>query len=326
MALNITVLGLGPIGSALGLALGTLDPKVLDVGRPVIVGWDRDKRAMADARGRLAADRVEADLVAAVRDADVVIVTVPHADMRDTLSTIAPALKPGTIVTDTASSKADVLEWARTLLPETVEFVGGHPLAGIESGGRELRADIFHDTIYCLAPLPRTRRSALDGVEALVTAIGAKPYYIDAAEHDSYAAAAGHLPLAVAVALMETLSRSGGWREIQAIAGPALLGMTELSAGGSEESTDALVSNTAALEGWLDRMIGTLVEIRRNVRDPVALQAVLEHARDARDSWIRSRPHMRPGEEEFQSNVAEVERPNLSGLFFGRRTMRDKRR
>lgn len=326
MALNITVLGLGSIGTSLGLALGTLDPKVLDVGRPVIVGWDRDKRAMTNARGRLAADRVEADLVAAVRDADVVMVTVPHGELREVLRAIAPALKPGTIVTDTSASKAEVLEWAAALLPATVEFVGGHPLAAVGGDGGDASATAFHDTIYCLMPLARTRRTALDGVEALVTAIGAKPYYIDASEHDSYAAAAGHLPLALAIVLMDMLSQSGGWREIQSIAGHALQNMTELSAGDSAEAADTLLSNAAALEGWLDRMISSLLDFRHNLQDRVALQTSIEQAREARASWLQTRANMRPGEQDFSSNVTDLDRPNLSGIFFGRRTLRDRRR
>ncbi len=61
MPLKITILGLGAVGASLGLALGTLDPKELSTGRPAITGWDANKRAMCDARGRLAIDNAEAD-------------------------------------------------------------------------------------------------------------------------------------------------------------------------------------------------------------------------------------------------------------------------
>src|SRR3712207_4942154 len=128
MPLNITVLGLGAVGGSLGLALGTLDPKALAVGRPVITGWGADRRVLKEARGRAAVDKAEADLIAAVRDADVVFISVPYDEVRELLVTIAPALKEGTVVTDTVASKAQVLQWAGELLPETVEFVGGHPL------------------------------------------------------------------------------------------------------------------------------------------------------------------------------------------------------
>ena len=233
-------------------------------------------------------------------------------------------------MTDTTSTKAQILEWASELLPVSVEFVGGHPLAS--SGGAAARGparDTLKGAIYCLVPLPRTRRTALDSVEALVTAIGAKPYYIDAVEHDSYVAAAGHLPLAVSLALMETVGQSGGWREIQPIAGEGLVRMTELAAADLELAGDELVGNAIALDGWIDRMIESLLKLQRTVRDPAALQGLLERSRDVRESWLRAEPNIRPGEGAFLGDMQEADRPSLGGLFFGRRRSspgRDKRR
>ena len=326
MTLTIAILGLGPVGVSLGLALGTLDPRTLAAGRPLIVGWDRDKRALKEARGRLAVDRAEANLETAVRGADVIVATVPFGEMRELFAAIAPWLKHGAIVSDTTSTKAQILEWARELLPVSVEFVGGHPLT---SPGEVVARNAFQGAIYCLVPLPRTRRTALDNVESLVTAIGAKPYYIDAVEHDSYVAAAGHLPLAVSLALMETVGQSGGWREIQPIAGEGLVHMTELAAADVKLAGDELVGNAAALDGWIDRMIESLLKLQRTIRDPAALKGVLDRNQDVRESWLRTEPNIRPGESTFIGGAQEVDRPGLGGLFFGRRRSgpgRDKRR
>ena len=321
MALQVTIVGLGPVGASLGLALGTLDPQALDVGRPVITGWDRDKRVLSDARGRLAVDQAQSDLATAVRTADVVFVAVPHEEIRDVFATMAPVLKHSTIVTDTTSTKTQVLRWATELLPATVEFVGGHPLVSVEKPGR----DVFQEAIYCLVPLPRTGRAALDGVEALVRAVGGKPYYIDAAEHDAYVAAAGHLPLAVSIALMHTVSQGGAWREVQPIAGEALLRMTELAGGDPAAQTDMLASNHEALAGWLDRVSQALGELRARLDDPAALREMLETAAEARESWLRSQPNVRPGEDAFHGNTSEVNATvGISGLFFGRRPSRDR--
>ena len=326
MPLQITILGLGALGASLGLALGTLDPNALDVGRPVITGWDADKRAMSDARGRLAADHIQADLATAVRNADIVFVTVPYNAVRELLATIAPVLKSGAIVTDTAAAKAQVLAWAAELLPTTVEFVGGHPLAGIGGSSRDATRDALRGSIYCLVPLPRTRRTALDGIETLVTAIGAKPYYIDAVEHDAYVAAAGQLPLAVSVALMATVSQSGGWRELQPIAGEAMVQMTALASNDPEAGAEALLSNASALAGWLDRMSDTLDEMRARLADPVAMAALFEQTHAAREDWLRSEPNLRPGEDAFYGNTQDAERMSIGGLFFGRRPSRDRGR
>lgn len=325
MPFNVTVLGLGATGAALGLALGTIDPKTLEVGRPTITGWDTNKRAMSEARGRLMIDRAEPDLAAAVREADVVIISVPYGELREVLTRIAPVLKSGAIVTDTTPAKVPVMASATELLPITVEFVGGHPLVSASENSGAAPRDTFRNAIYCLVPLPRTRRSALDGVEALVTAIGAKPYYIDPQEHDSYVAAVAHLPLALAVALMQTVGTSGAWPELQPMAGDALIRMTELTAGATPEVIEALNGNAQALEGWLDRLIISLTDLRGRLASPDALGRVAERARHDHESLARSEAHVRPGENAFHSNIAEVDRPNLSGLFFGRRRTRGDR-
>ena len=323
MPLNITILGLGAVGASLGLALGTLDPKALSYGRPTITGWDADKRALNDARGRLAVDQAERDLVTAVREADVVFVCVPFEQVRDVFAKIGPVLKHGTIVTDTTESKAVTLAWATELIPVTAEFIGGHPL--VATGGTSIRdatPDVFRDSIYCLVPLPRTRQGALDGLEALVTAIGAKPYYIDATEHDSYVAAGGHLPLAISVALMETVGGSAGWREIMPIAGEGLLTMTQFASGEPEVNAEVLASNAAALDGWIDRTVASLLDLQDRLRDPAALEELLRHSFDVRQGWIESQPNTRPGENAFHGDVQEAVRTNLRGMLFGRRPSR----
>ena len=323
MPLQVTILGLGPVGASLGLALGTLDPQVLDVGRPVVTGWDRNKRVLSDARGRLAVDHAQSDLVTAVRTADVVFVTVAHEEIHDVFATIAPVLKHGTIVTDTAATKTQVLAWATELLPATVDFVGGHPLVSIGEPGREA----FQDSIYCLVPLPRATRVALDGIEALVRAVGGKPYYIDAGEHDAYVAAAAHLPLAMSIALMHTVSQGGAWREVQPIAGEALLQMTELAGLDPGTNAEMLASNHEALAGWLDRAAGALLELRERLDDPAALRSLLAEAADARDGWLRSQPNVRPGEDAFHGNASDLNAASsIGGLFFGRRPTRDRGR
>lgn len=325
MTLNITIVGLDALGASLGLALGTLDPKVLDVGRPQVTGWDEQRKVLENARGRLAVDVAARNITDAVRDADVVIVNVPPTQLRSTFSTIAPALKPGAIVSDTTGVKEPVLVAARELLPSTVQFVGGHPFTALGGGGPDAaKRDAFRDVIYCLVAGPDTSRQALNGMWSLVTAIGAKPYYIDPAEHDSYVAGAAHLPLLCAVALMETVGRSGGWREIQPIAGEALLGTTALTANDPAGAAEVLHANRAALRHWISTLRNTIDELDEMLDDPASLAAYTAHATEARTQWLESSPNVRPGETEVHSSAAETQNTSISGLFFGRRVARRK--
>lgn len=318
--MNVTILGLDVVGGSLGLALGTLDDTALMSGRPTIIGWDRNSRAVRDARDRLQIDRPARDMAEAVGDADVVFVTGTPDEVGAVLNDIAPHLKHGTIVSDVSTVKEPILALAQRTLPTTVEFIGGHPVVSRNGSLRDASIDFFKGAIYCLTPSPTARPAAIDTLAALVEAIGAKPYYIDAAEHDAYIANTQHLPLILSYALMESVTRSGGWREMQALAAEPLRLATQLSATEPAVSSAECATNSAALAGRIDELIQVLVELRNNLGNREQLEARFAHARDAHTQWQSTQPNMRPGEKAF---FGEVEEPavnrGIGALFFGQR-------
>ena len=120
---RIAIVGMGLIGSSLGMAL-----KKAEVGME-IVGTDRDRAVAARAQRAGASDRTENNPLAAIRGAKIVILATPIGGIHDLLQLFGPELEAGTIVTDTGSTKVEVLRWAEEYLPSSVDFVGGHPMA-----------------------------------------------------------------------------------------------------------------------------------------------------------------------------------------------------
>jgi prephenate dehydrogenase len=325
MPLNISIVGLDLLGSSLGLALGTLDQEVLPTGRPVITGWDKNKRTLHDARGRLMIDREARDIADAVREAEVVFVSVPPAEIAETFSAIAPHLKHGTVVSDLGGTKTQVMALASELLPRTVDFIGGHPLLSY-SGKRPTKPaiDLFKGAIYCLVSGISAQPNAVNTLDLLVTAIGAKPYYIDAVEHDAYIGGVDHLPQLLAIALMEAVSRSSGWREMQPIAGAAFGAMVELAGSEPEQSSAIAQGNSEALQRWINDLIRVLVEIRDNLDNREQLDTIFSHARDAHAQWLVAQPNMRPGESDFYGQEEPVVDRGLGAMLFGRRKPKGK--
>lgn len=319
MPLNITIIGLDAVGASLGLALGTLEQTALRTGRPKITGWDEDRRTVRDARGRLVIDREASDIADAVREADVVLISVPGTRLGATFSAIAPHVKHGAVISDVTSTKAQALQQAQALLPTTAAFISGHPL--VSPGGSTLRdasIDLFKNTIYCLLPGAYAQPGAIDLMDELVNAIGAKPYYIDAAEHDAYIAGVSQLPLLVSAALMETISRSGGWREMQPIAGKPLHSMTQLAAADPVLSSASCQGSPVAIERWINDLIRTLVELRDNLDNPEQLEAFFSRAQAAHEQWLDAQPNMRPGENDFYQEPEDIRR-GLGAMLFGQR-------
>ena len=131
---QVTIIGTGLIGTSLGLALRASTLRNLTV-----VGTDAEHSARAGASRRQAFHRVENRLGNAIDDADIIILATPVLAMRDLMAGMSPYLPEGCVVTDVGSTKGQVLQWADELLPGTVDFVGGHPMAGRETPGPEAR-------------------------------------------------------------------------------------------------------------------------------------------------------------------------------------------
>ena len=122
MAFRTTIVGLGLVGSSIGLALKGTGAEF------EIVGHDKDGNAAKRAYKSGCVDRTEWNLINACDGADLIVISTPLAGVESTLAAIAQDLKAGAVVTDTARLKVPVLNWARESLPDTVHFVGGHPI------------------------------------------------------------------------------------------------------------------------------------------------------------------------------------------------------
>jgi prephenate dehydrogenase len=311
--IRISIIGLGLVGASLGMALRSADAKESPLGEVEIVGYDRDGRAVKEARGRLAIDKEARSLPEAVRDAQIVVVATPVQAVRELLGQIGALLPAGAVVTDVASTKAQVARWAAELLPAGVSYVGGHPMAGKErSGVGAAEPALFKDAIYCLTVGPHAPQQAVDLVEAMVKAAGAKPYYIDPDEHDAYVAGISHLPFLLSVGLIEITGRSPAWKEMAPLAASGFRDVSRLASGDPEMHRDIALTNAAGLSRWINEIVGFLLDVRDQVEagDAAAIEALLRRAKDQRDAWVESRPNLRPGEDAF-ANPVEPVRPNL---------------
>ena len=145
---------------------------------------------------------------------------MPVTAIKSTLEAIASTVRPGTVITDTASTKQQVLAWAEQILPPGVHFVGGHPITGADAAGIEgASADLFRDKIYCLMPARTAGGASLETMTNLVQLVGARPFFLDPLEHDAFVAAVSHVPFLAATALVRMAAGSVSWPEIRRVAG-----------------------------------------------------------------------------------------------------------
>jgi prephenate dehydrogenase len=288
---KITIVGLGLIGGSLGLALKAGLPDV------EIVGHDREAEVEITAQKRGAISHREHNLPRAIEGASIVIVATPITTMAEVFKQIAPHLLAGALVTDTGSTKAEVMRWAAELLPAHVSFVGGHPMAGKETQGIEnAEATLFQGRGYCICPSLSASPSAIQQVAGIAQLVGSEPLFMDAAEHDQYAAAVSHLPLIVSTAMFTLLRSSPSWEDLGVMASSGFRDITRLASTDPDMSHGIWRTNREAVIHWLERMIGELSRYRdmlMDAEDEALLQAFVE-ARLEREHFLREPPRRLP--------------------------------
>lgn len=288
---NIAVLGTGLIGSSLALALRGLKDQPLIVGFDLNGGSRRGAGGLKTAAGQKAFDRTVGNLAEAVRGAELIILATPVRAMELLLGQLATLARPGAVVTDTASTKQQVLSWAQTLLPESVQFVGGHPMAGnVNAGPWEADGAIFENATYCLCPLARTARQAVEAVVKLVEQIGATAYFIDPDEHDGLVAAISHLPYLTAVAVVNAVAGGSSWREAATLAAGGFATASHLTESDPRMFTDICLTNGPAIVRQIDLVAEELSGLRRAILagDESVLEVFLR-AQERHREWISGR-------------------------------------
>ena len=321
MAQQVTIVGLGLIGGSIGLALKRWSSENQDALR--VVGFDGDMNRQNQARRMGVVDDAEWSLSKAVADADIVVVATPVQAMRDVFSDIAEDLKHGAIVTDTGSTKVDVLNWARELLPTTVSFIGGHPMAGRSESLDAADPDLFKGATWVVCPSVSASEDAIRNVLGIVAATGAETYFVDPVEHDSYVAAVSHLPFIAAISLVNAVTGDTAWRDMQSLASTGLKDTTRLALGSPEMHRDIAVTNRESIVRWIDRYVEELSAVRADLAADAEslgddLYTRFERAQDQR---ARIEAGVRRSDEAMTESQKELSRDGfsdqMSRMFFG---------
>ena len=288
---QVAICGTGLIGTSLALALrrSREAPRVL--GFDLNAGSRRGAAAARSASGQKAFDDVSGNLGRAVAGSDLIVVATPVRAMELLFRELAGLAEAGTVISDTGSAKRQVLEWAEALLPEQLHFVGGHPMIDrVEAGPESAEATLFDQATYCLCPLPRTPREAVDQLVDLAEALGATPYFVDAHEHDGLVAAVSQLPYLASVGLMTAVAEGRGWREAASLATSGFATATHLTQSDPQTLSDAVLSNREPIVWQLDRLIEQLTALRSAIAaGDEAVKQRFERAQEQHRAWLSGR-------------------------------------
>ena len=260
--MRVAILGTGLIGASIGLGLRERVKGVY------VVGYDRSRQAADGARKRAAVDEIASSATEAVREADVIILAVPVLAVKPLLEEIKGVISPEAVITDTGSSKAEIMRWAREILPGHAGVVAGHPMAGkTEFGPSAAEETLFEGARWVIVPAVEASPEAITIVTNIATTLGAEPMIMDAEEHDAYIAAISHLPMMAATALFSMGRASEAWPELSVLAAGGFKDMTRLAGTDPDMAYDIAMTNRENIAHWIDRYVVALQELRRRLMD-----------------------------------------------------------
>ena len=196
---ELAIIGVGLIGSSLARAV-----RKRHAARRVVLA-DHSPETLARAEVLKLGDVATKDIAKAVETADCVVLSAPVGANEKIARVMAPALKPGAIVTDVGSVKVAVIAAVAPQLPPHVHLIPAHPVAGTEQSGPDAGfAGLFVNRWCILTPPAGADDRAIQRVRALWEAVGSNVETMSAEHHDLVLAITSHVPHLIAYNIVGT--------------------------------------------------------------------------------------------------------------------------
>ena len=283
---RVALIGVGLIGSSIARAA----KEFAGIANEIVVNA-RTEQTLERARALGFADGCEIDPARAVAGADCVILCSPVGTYAALAERIAPALKPGAVLTDVGSTKQSVLRDVGPFVPAGVHFVPAHPIAGTEFSGPDAGfATLFQGRWCLLTPPPGTDIAAVDKIRRFWELMGTRTATMDAAHHDRMIAIVSHLPHLIAFTICGTADdlAEETRQEVLRYAASGFRDFTRIAASDPVMWRDVFLNNREALLEMLARFTEDAQAMARAVRwgDAAYIEDRINRGRKIRKSLI----------------------------------------
>ena len=280
---KITIIGVGLLGGSIGLA--ARQRRLASE----VAGFVRRAASLKDCEQAGAVDYATTDLLAAVSNADLVILCTPLSQMRARVEEMLPALKRGAIVTDVGSAKAGMVRDLEPVVGKCgAYFVGSHPMAGAEKTGvLAAKPDLFVNAVCVVTPGKKTAPAAIRKVEQFWKSLGARTLRLAPEQHDLLVSRSSHLPHIVAAALANWVLDPARPKAQAQLCASGFRDTTRIASGSPEMWRDIALANRKNLVKSLDDFIAELQKFQTSLKkdDVLAMTKYFETAKLQRDAW-----------------------------------------
>ena len=197
--MKIVVVGLGVIGGSFTMALK-------EAGYDDVYGIDTNEETLVKAKKSELIKEGFTSGEEILKSADLIIMSLYPRLVKKFITDNKDNFKDGAVITDATGIKKIFVEHIVNILPNNIDFIFGHPMAGREKKGIDFAtSEVFKGANYILTPIDRNKEDNLKLIENIAYEIGFKRVRrITPEYHDEMIGFTSQLPHALAVALVNS--------------------------------------------------------------------------------------------------------------------------
>ena len=270
MKKNFVIVGLGLIGGSLAAAISKYIPHAH------LIGASRDPKKINFAKKKKWIHEGHTNLKSAVVSADYIFICTPVNTIPKLVLEVDRYSKPGALVTDVGSTKAEIVRTVSRKKMRHIQFVGSHPLAGSHlTGVQHATPNLFDKAFVFVTPSRKTSSKAVRNISLIWRKLKMKVKVLSPEAHDQLVSQISHLPHAMATVLMHAV-----FSKVLNFVASGFLDTTRIAQGDPELWTPIFMTNKANLVRDLSRLEGALTKLRRFIDqgNQSALRSFLKNA------------------------------------------------
>lgn len=255
---KILIVGLGVIGGGYATALSRAGFRVSCITREQ---KDIDY-AISHGMIEYGTTDVEEKLV---QEAELIIFALYPTVFIDWIEKHGHLFKVGSIITDVSGVKTAVVDRVQSMLPEGIEFISAHPMAGREQSGVEFSsAEVFRGANFIITPTEKNTDGAIELCRELATVLGfSKISTLTASEHDEMIAFLSQLTHCIAITLMNANHKEG----LEKYTGDSFRDLTRIAKINDRMWSELFMLNRDALLSEMDAFENEFKSFRSMLKD-----------------------------------------------------------
>ena len=259
---KISIIGCGLIGSSI---LRNINNK--KISKTVTV-YDKSKSAVEFIKKENLCDNISKDIQSAIKDSDLVILSVPLSSYKEILLAGKDHFKKDAIITDTGSVKKEINKIFENLNLKEVFWIPSHPIAGTEESGPSAGfKDLFKNRWSIICEDENSDKKKVEKLQKFWEFLGSRVKLMSINEHDNILALTSHLPHAIAYNIVMTAISTNKKDDSIKYSAGGLRDFTRIASSDPIMWRDIFIDNSANIIKLLDDFSENLNDLRKAVAE-----------------------------------------------------------